>query len=118
MKRIVIIAAILSLILLGFGATVQADPFLVCDPMSDENVTHFEIELNGNIVQADKYSTNSTHFQIHYDIGNLDPGEYQARARSANDEWNATSEWTDYVEWTVPSDQDMPGCINFRKASE
>jgi len=101
------------------GATfAQADPFLVCDPMSDTNVTHFQIELNDELVRAEKHSINSTAFKIKYDIGDLAPGEYTARARSANEEWSKYSDWSSKITFTVPSEGDMPGCINFKKVNE
>ncbi|MEF8799123.1 MAG: hypothetical protein V5A79_06890 [Candidatus Bipolaricaulota bacterium] len=117
MKKLIIILVFVALFLsIGINVPAQESdgPYLVCDPMKDENVTHFEIELNNEIIRAEKYQTNSTHFQIHYDLSGLEPGEYEARARSANNEWDKASSWTDSISWNVPSNGTMPMCENLQ----
>lgn len=113
MKKLLFILIILCAFL-GAAASADNGPYLVCDPMSDENVTHFEIYLNGNIIEAEKYSVNATHFKIKHSVSDLAPGDYTAKARSANREWNATSEWSNVITFTVPSSSDMPACKNFQ----
>ncbi len=115
MKKLISLLIIL-MVIFSFGlATAQDGPYLVCDPMEVDHVTHYEIELNDSIIEVQPTEVNATHIKIHYSISELEPGNYTARARSANSEWNKVSEWTDSISWTVPSDQDMPTCINFRK---
>lgn len=116
MKKVLVISVmILFCFTVGFA---QASPFLTCDPMSDPNVTHFQVKLNDKIIRVEKNSVNSTSFNIKYDIGDLSPGEYTAKARSANEEWDVHSDWSEEVTFTVPSSGDMPGCVNFRKVNE
>jgi len=114
---------IVFMFLLGAGLTgltfaqdaTEDGPFLVCDPMDDPNVTGFEIEMNDRTIDVEKTEVNATHYKIHYNISDLDPGNYTARARSVNDEWGKHSEWSNEISWTVPTNKEMPSCINFRK---
>jgi hypothetical protein len=114
MRKTIFISTLILLLLGSVSAVAGDGPFLVCDPMSDVNVTHFEISFNGEIVDSQKYYVNSTHFKIRHSISDLAPGDYTVKARSANEEWDKVSEWSNTINFTVPSSREMPSCGNLR----
>ncbi len=116
MRKLISLFIVLAIIF-GFGLAIAQDndPHLVCDPMKKDRVSYYEIEINDNTVEVQPTEVNATHIRIYYNISYLEPGNYKARARSVNSTWNATSTWSNTASWTVPSDGDMPTCINFRE---
>ena len=89
---VVILSIFLCLSMMLVASWVQAAPFLVCNPTS-EDVTKYEIEVNG-VVEPATLEELTTGVRIHHDLNNWSENSYTVRARAGNI-WG----WS---EWSVP----------------
>lgn len=81
------------LLVVMFPLSASAGPFLICDPHA--SATKFQIEVNGEVVEAD-VTGEAGSLSIRHDLAGFADGAYVFRARAGN-LWG----WST---WTVPLD--------------
>ena len=61
-------------------------PFLVCSPISEEDVSHFLVDIDGALVQADGEKDGAGNIRLHHDVSDVSLGEHTSKIAGCN-EW-------------------------------
>lgn len=89
------IAAIFFLLLALIDSFARAEPYFICSPNDFLEVTAYQVELNGQIVNVDPSVINENRQQLVYDLIDIPVGASAIRARMKTKFWP----WT---EWSEP----------------
>jgi len=88
MKQVCIVIAIIL-----FPVVVWANPFLVCDPVSNTEVTHYEVVLDTvNLGLVPAYVESPDIVRLNYDLVGLAEGNHQVTVRAYTSLWDIYSE--------------------------
>lgn len=59
--------------------------FLICDPMPEEEVDRFLVDLDGGLIQVDAERADGM-CRLHYDVSDVSLGDHTAKVAACN-EW-------------------------------
>jgi len=82
-------------------------PFLICDPMPQDEADHFLVEIDGDLIQADaERDDDAGTVRLHHDVNGVDLGTHTARVAAVN-MWG-DGEFSDPFDFTKA----LPGAVS------
>lgn len=96
MKKIIVMVTF-CLVLTGLVSTTFAQPYLACDPMTDE-VTQVSVELNGQLITVQAVDIiKRVDVWLLVDLSTINAGSYTAKALAEYGVWGWSESSADFL---------------------